>query len=442
MENFDAVVIGAGSAGARAARLLAEGGLKTVVFEGIGAGGTCVLKGCVPKKLMKEAAKFASIVKHAKNQGWTVPEISFDLSKFNEKKEQRLSTISNFYTSNMQNKGVTFVKKFASFKSDSIITDGEKDYSFKYAIIASGSKPFIPNIDGSEHVLTSDGFFELNEVPKSAIVMGAGYIGLEFSSILNLLGASVTTVSRKGDFLNAFDKETVTYLKEKIISNGVNIVEESVKKIEKTANGYKVILEDGKELEAEKIIGAIGRVPLIENLGLENTSIKYSPRAIEVNDYFETNVKNVFAVGDVINQLNLTPVAIRHSVNVVNQILHSKKEKFDYSNIATALFSNPEFATVGLSQEQAEQDGHKVQSYSASFTPLKHVFTENADKIFMKVIVDTESDDVLGIHIVGEDSAEIIQGFAVAMKKGLKKAELDSVVPIHPISAEELLTLK
>ncbi len=442
MENYDAVVIGAGSAGARAARLLAEGGLKTVVFEGVGAGGTCVLRGCVPKKLMKEAAKFASTVKHAKNQGWSIGDFSFNLKAFNAKKSSHLNRISGFYEGNMEKQGVTVVKKFASFKSNTVITDGEKDYSFKHAIIAVGSKPVMPNIEGIEHVLTSDGFFELQEIPQKTVVIGAGYIGLEFSCILNSLGSKVTTITRKGDFLSNFDQETVAYLKEKIEGNGVDFLEENVSKIVKTEDGFKVVLQNGEEIVADKVIGAIGRLPMIEELGLENTDIKFTKLAIEVDDNFKTNVENIFAVGDAVNKLNLTPVAIRHSVNVVNQILHGIEEKFDYSNIATALFSYPEFATVGLSQEQAEQQGYKVKTYKALFTPLKHIFTDNADKIFMKIVVNEESDLVLGMHLVGEDCAEIIQGFAVAMKKGLTKKDLDSNVPVHPISAEELLTLK
>ncbi len=445
MEKFDLIVIGGGSGGVRAARYAANKGKKVAIFEAQDLGGTCVVRGCVPKKIFKYASSFTHEMELAKSVGWNFEENNnFDLSYFVDKKGLYTDGLVEIYKKNLETSGVTIIKARASFKNHNTVTDGVNDYNADNIIIAVGSKPAIPPIEGKEHMITSNEFLFNKEKFRKVIILGGGYIGLEFSSILRNLGAEVTIINLEKTILSTFDKSIVERMTNILQHKGISIRNSTtISKITKTDNSLIAEVQ-GEQISVDAIICATGRKPNVEGLGLENVGVELQKnQSIKVDNNFATNKKGVFAIGDVVDKINLTPIAIRQAMNVVDFICGEEAQKFDYENVPTAVFTSPTFATVGLNEEVAKEK-YDIDVYEAEYFPLKYALmkVEDKEKEYIKLIVDRKTDKLLGLHIIGEGSDEMIQGFAVCISAGLTKKHLDNMVGVHPSSAEELFTLK
>ena len=444
MMYFDLFVIGGGSGGVRAARIASSYGLKVGLAEGQDLGGTCVNRGCIPKKLYSYAAHFQDDVEIMKSFGWKTDKKSFNWSKLVLGKKKELRRLNGIYRNLLINSGVEVFNSWGSFgENNKILLNNKKIINSKYILIAVGGKPKLLECEGAEHCIDSDSAFDLKVLPKKILIIGGGYIALEFASIFNGLGVDTTVCLRSNMVLRDFDSEISEFLYKSMEEKGVKFLfNEIPKKIFKTKNKFLVEFKNQKR-EFGQVMSAIGRVPLIDNLNIKNTKVKISKRGdIIVDDYYETHHKNIFAIGDVINRVQLTPVAIAEAMNLVNNLKKRNKKKLNYKNIPTAVFSNPNVATVGLSENEARLKFKKIKIFRSSFKPLKLSLGNFKEKVFIKMIVDSKTDKVLGLHYIGEDAAEIIQGFSVAVLKGLKKSDFDQTLGIHPSSAEEIVTLK
>ncbi len=445
MQKFDLIVIGGGSGGVRAARYAANKGKKVAIFEEKDLGGTCVVRGCVPKKIFKYAASFTEGMKLAKGFGWNFEETaSFDVDYFMDKKGVYVDKLVGIYQKNLEKAGVSIIKEKAVFKNQNTVTAGKNDYTADNIIIAVGSKPSIPQIEGKEYMLTSNEFLFNKEKYKKVIVLGGGYIGLEFASILNNLGTRVSVINLDSNILVTFDKSIVERMTNIFEKKGIVIKNSTtISKIVKTPNSL-IAEVDEEKIETDAIISCTGREPNIDGLGLENVGLELNKNgSIKVDNNFATSQKGIFAIGDVIDKVNLTPVAIRQAMNSVDFICGEEIQKFDYVNIPTAVFTLPTFATVGLREEEARKN-YDIEVYEAEYYPLKYALLglEDKEKEYIKLIVDKKTDKILGLHIIAEGADEMIQGFSVVVSAGLTKKHLDNMVGIHPSSAEELFTLK
>ena len=441
---FDLFVIGGGSGGVRAARIASSCGLKVGLAEGMELGGTCVNRGCIPKKLYSYAAHFLDDVEIMKSFGWKTEKKSFNWSKLVLAKKNELQRLNEIYKNLLINSGVKVFNSWGSFSDNNkILLNNKKVINSKYILIAVGGKPKLLECEGAEYCIDSDTAFDLKVLPKKILIIGAGYIALEFASIFNGLGVNTTVCLRSNVVLRGFDIEISEFLRKSMEEKGVKFIfNEIPKKIFRKKNKFLVEFKNQKR-EFGQVMCAIGRTPSIDNLNIKNTKVKISKRGnIIVNDYYETHHKNIFAIGDVINRIQLTPVAIAEAMNLVNNLKKRNKKKLNYKNIPTAVFSNPNLAAVGLSENEAKLKFKKIKVFKSTFRPLKLSLGDFKEKVFIKMIVDSKTDKVVGLHYIGEDAAEIIQGFSVAVLKGLKKSDFDNTIGIHPSSAEEIVTLK
>lgn len=445
MKQYDLFVIGAGSGGVRAARMAAAEGASVAVAESRYFGGTCVNVGCVPKKLFVYASEYSHIAKSSQGFGWDIGINDFDWKTLLHNKNSEIDRLNGIYGRLLDSSNVDVFEGEAQITSANTIKVNDEVIEAKKILIATGGWPVKPDIKGAELAITSNEFFFLEELPKKVIVVGGGYIAVEFAGILNGLGVE-TLLSYRGDkVLRGFDEDVRAHLTQELITSGIQLdLGRSPIRIDKSASGYQVSFDQGSPEEADLVVFATGRKPLTASLGLENTSVQLDEQgAIKVDEFFETSEPGIFALGDVINRVQLTPVALHEAMRfVANEFKGLPKQGMDYSDIASAVFSQPNVGTVGLSEEQARESFSNVEVYRSSFRALKETISGSETKNLMKIVVDKDTDKVVGMHMVGEHAGEIIQGFAAAMKMGITKAVLDSTVGIHPTSAEEFVTMR
>lgn len=443
--DFDLFVIGAGSGGVRAGRMAAAMGVRVGMAEDRYMGGTCVNVGCVPKKLFVYGSHYHEDFENAAGFGWDVKANGFDWPTLRDNKTKEIERLNGIYRNMLGNAGVNLLDGRARITGPNSVSVAGKEYTAERILIATGGWPFVPEFEGSEHAITSNEVFYLDEFPKRAIVVGGGYIAVEFAGIFAGLGADTSLIYRGDMFLRGFDEEVRRFTAEEVAKKNVNLCfNNNITKIEKQADGSLLAhLTDGSTMEADTILYATGRVPNVTDLGLETVNIEQQKNgAIVVNDNFETSEPSIYAIGDVIDRVQLTPVALAEGMALVRNLYGGQDQKVDYNLIATAVFCQPNIGTVGLSEEQARAEYANVDVYKSTFRAMKHTLSGSDEKTFMKMLVDRDTDKVLGVHMVGAEAGEIIQGIAVALKAGATKAVFDSTIGIHPTSAEEFVTMR
>jgi glutathione reductase (NADPH) len=449
--DYDLFVIGAGSGGVRAARLTAMTGRKVAVAEEFRVGGTCVIRGCVPKKFMVYASDFAHQFKIAKGYGWTIPEPTFDWTEFITSKDIEIARLSGIYTANLGKAGADLLHGKARLADAHTVEvlgkDGkvEQTVTADQILIATGGTPWMPDaIPGIEHAITSNEAFHLPELPKRVLIAGGGYIAVEFAGIFAGMGSQVTLAYRGANILRGFDDDVRAHVAEQIERRGIRVVLGAQHEaIEKTPTGLMSRLTNGINCETDVAMFAVGRRPHVVGLGLDKAGVKLTEAgAIQVDEFSRTTASNIWAVGDVTDRVNLTPVAIREAVAFVETAFKDNPSKFDYSDIPTAVFSQPPVGSVGYTEHDARQAFGKVDIYLSRFRPMKYAFMGGEERMLMKVIVNPADDRVVGVHIVGPDAPEMIQMVAIAVKAGVTKAVWDSTCALHPTLAEEIVTMR
>lgn len=446
-EHYDLIAIGAGSGGLSVANRAASYGARVAVVESGKIGGTCVNRGCVPKKVMWYGASMAHWLKDAPGYGFDVETRGFDWAALVEKREAYIQGINDWYNTYLAEPKVDVLTGLASFNSEKSIEVDGKTYTADHIVIAPGGEPIVPELPGAELGITSDGFFELTEQPKKVAVIGAGYIAVELAGLMAGLGSDVTQIIRKKHFLRGFDPILFTTLTDEMKREGVNIVSETlIKGLEKSDEGIDVLTYEGERLAGfDCVIWAIGRRPLTAQLNLPAAGVFHDDAGYIPTDQWEdTNVKGIYAIGDVNGKAQLTPVAIAAGRRLADRLFGGKPERHvDYQNIPTVVFSHPPIGTVGLTEPEAldEYAGQKVRCYSTSFTPMYNVFGHEPTQTAMKLVCVGDDERVVGCHVIGLGADEMLQGFAVAIRMGATKKDFDDTIAIHPSSAEELVTM-
>lgn len=444
--DFDLFVIGAGSGGVRAARMAASLGKRVAVAEDRYLGGTCVNVGCIPKKLLVYASHFAQDFEDAGNgYGWTLGPRSFDWSTFVAKKDAEIERLNGVYARLLDQSGAERIWGRATLEGPHEVRVGDRVVTSENILVATGGWPDVPDVPGRELGITSNEIFSLDEQPERILIVGGGFIAVEFAGILNGLGSRVTQLYRGPLFLRGFDEDVRKVLAEEIRKKGVDLrFDRNVVALERTPGGaLRATLTDGGVEEADQVLFATGRVPNTANLGLEAVGVDLDARgAIVVDKYSRTSVPSVWAVGDATDRKALTPVAIHEAMCLVKTLYRDEPTAPEHENVPEAVFSQPPVGTVGLTEAEARARFPKVDVYRSRFRPLKHTLTGADETTMMKLVVDRESDRVLGLHMVGTDAGEITQGFAVAIRRGATKADFDGTVGIHPTAAEEFVTMR
>ena len=443
--DVDLFVIGAGSGGVRAGRIAAKYGAKVAVAEEFRPGGTCVIRGCVPKKLLVYASKFAEEFEDAIGFGWTSEKVSFDWATLIENKDREIERLSRAYVRNLEGAGAELINEHATLiDPHTVQLAGGRKVTAKYILIATGAAPFVPrNLTGHELAITSNEAFDLPRLPRRIVIVGGGYIAVEFAGIFNGLGVETILLYRGDQILRGFDDDLRNHLAVEMEKKGIDIrCNTDVQEIVRSGDGVRVTLTDGKAYGASQIMFATGRIPNVAGLGLENVGIKPTPHyAIPVNEYSQTEVPSIYAVGDVTNRVNLTPVAIREGHAFADTVFGGKPVMVNHGLVPTAVFSQPELGTVGMTETQARVK-HKVDIYKTSFKPMKHSLSGRDERMFMKLVVDAENDRVLGCHIAGPDAGEMAQLLGIAITCGATKAQFDATLAVHPTASEELVTMR
>ena len=444
--DFDLFVIGAGSGGVRAARFAAGFGARVAVAESRYLGGTCVNVGCVPKKLLVYGAHFAEDFEQASGFGWSLGEANFDWATLIGNKNREIERLNGIYRNLLVNSGVSLLEGHARILGPHQVEVNGQAYCAGYILIATGGWPQLPDIPGKELAISSNEAFHLQQLPRRVLVVGGGYIAVEFASIFHGLGAQTSLLYRGEMFLRGFDGAVRRHLREELDKKGLDLQFSSdIEHIERLADGSLLAtLRDGRELATDCVFYATGRRPMLDNLGLENTAVELDERGfIRVDEQYQTGEPSILALGDVIGRVQLTPVALAEGMAVARRLFRSEEYRpVDYRNIPTAVFSLPNIATVGLSEEQARAEGYQVKIFESRFRPMKLTLTDSQERTLMKLVVDADSDRVLGCHMVGPEAGEIIQGLAVAIKAGATKQIFDETLGIHPTAAEEFVTLR
>ena len=443
--HYDLIVIGAGSGGVRAARIAANYGAKVAIVESVRVGGTCVLRGCVPKKLLVYGSHFAKEIEDSEGFGWQISSFIHDWSKLISNKNKELDRLNKIYL-NLLSK-VNIINGFARIISNTEIEVNGEVLSTNSILIAVGGKPFMPDIKGKELCINSDAALDLKKFPASIVINGGGYIALEFAGIFASFGSNVTLVYRGKNILRGFDSDISKLITEELKNSKIKLLTETeISSVSKTSDGLLTKLSSGEEVITDEVMYATGRVPATNDLGLKNVGIKIgSLGEIIVDDNNETNIKNIFAIGDVTNRINLTPVAIAEGQIFADNRFGTTNKKCDYSNVASAVFTQPAIGVVGLNEVEAQKlyvDNGGISIFKTSFKPMKQTLGGRNTKIFIKMIVANTDNKVVGIHGIGDDMPEIIQICAVAIKAGATKDDFDNTMGIHPTAAEELVTLK
>lgn len=444
--HFDLIAIGGGSGGLSVVNRAASYGARCAVVEFDRLGGTCVNRGCVPKKVMWYGASMAHWLKDAKGYGFDIEQKGFNWSELVEKREKYINGINTWYDSYLSEPKVDVLRGEARFTGEKTIEVAGVKYSADHIVIAPGGEPVVPDLPGAELGISSDGFFELKEQPKKVAVIGAGYIAVELAGMLAGLGSEVTQVIRKKHFLRGFDPILFNTLMSEMDLGGVNIVTETpIKALEKNNNSIDILTYDDKKIEGfDCVIWAVGRQPLTERLNLQAAGVLADSRGYIPTDIWEaTNVNGIYAIGDVNDKAQLTPVAIAAGRRLADRLFGGKPERrVFYENIPTVVFSHPPIGTVGMTEPEAiEEYGEKVKCYTSEFTPMYSVFAHQASKTALKLVVVGEDEKVVGCHVIGIGADEMLQGFAVAIRMGATKKDFDDTIAIHPSSAEELVTM-
>ncbi len=442
---FDLFVIGAGSGGVRAARMAAaQYGVRVAVAEPAALGGTCVNVGCIPKKLYSLAAHYAEAFEESHGFGWSAPAPTLDWALLKANRAREISRLNGIYGELLSGAGVTLLRGSATVKAANAVEVNGEIHHARHILVATGGWPLLPALPGSEHAITSNEVFDLKDFPKRLLVVGGGYIACEFASIFRGLGAQVTQLYRGDQVLRGFDDDVRHFLAAEMRKKGVDLRTSSdVASIEKTADGLHVALRDGSALSADSVLCATGRGPNTAGLGLVEVGVELTlSGAVVVDDHYRSSVPGIHALGDVTARVQLTPVALAEAMVLVDHLFGSGQRTLDYELIPTAVFTNPNIGTVGLTEAQARQQLGAVRIYRSEFRALRHTLSGSTERTMMKLVVAEASDRVVGLHMVGADAGEIVQGFAVAMKAGATKAQFDATLGIHPTVAEEFVTLR
>jgi len=445
--DVDLFVIGGGSGGVRAARIAAGHGARVLIAEEYRMGGTCVIRGCVPKKLLVYGSHIRHDIEDAAGFGWTIPHATFDWPTLIANKDKEIARLEAAYTANVEKSGARIVKTRAVFEDPHTLrlATGEAIRS-NYVLIATGGAPnHGAMIPGIEHVISSNEAFHLAELPKRIVIQGGGYIALEFACIFAGFGSDVTVIYRGDNILRGFDEDIRSHVRTEMEKEGITILTGcTVAKVDKHGKEFTTHLSNGSSIASDQVMFAIGRHPNVANMGLEKAGVAISPKngGIAVDHFSQTSVPNIYAIGDVTHRLNLTPVAIREGHAFADTVFGKRPVEVDHVNIPTAVFSQPEIGTVGLTEAQARAQFCHVDIYKANFKPLKATMSGRDTRILMKLVVDGESDRVLGCHIVGDTAAEIVQAVAIAVKMKATKADFDATMALHPTAAEELVTMR
>jgi glutathione reductase (NADPH) len=446
--DFDLITIGAGSGGVRASRVSARMGARVAVVEESRLGGTCVNVGCVPKKLMVMASHFGEDFEHARGFGWSVGTTSFDWKTFRERKDEEIGRLNGVYERLLHGAGVEIIRGRGRMVDPHTVevttgNGGSRTVTAETILIATGGRPRRTSEPGADLGMVSDDVFYLEEMPKRLIVAGGGYIAVEMAGIFQGLGADVHLIYRGPHILRGFDDDCRFFVTEEMRKKGIEFTfNQIIDCIDRRSDGsLEVTFSRGRLYEVDAVLYAIGRDPNVEGLGLENAGVELERGAVKVDDYSRTSMPNIYAIGDVTDRMNLTPVAIREGMAFAQTVFGGTPTPVDHDRVPTAVFSQPPMGTVGMTEASARSLGRPLDVYTTDFRPMKHTLSGSEERTFMKVIVDRESDRVLGVHMVGLDAPEIIQGIGIAVKAGCTKADFDRTVGIHPTAAEELVTM-
>jgi glutathione reductase (NADPH) len=444
---YDLFVIGAGSGGVRAARIAALAGAKVAIAEEYRIGGTCVIRGCVPKKFLVYGAEFSQFVADAPGYGWTIDNARFDWPTLRDNVQREVARLSGLYTTNLAKTGVTTFEERAEIVDAHTVrlAKSNAEITADRILIATGGKPHLPDgLPGAELGITSNEAFLLEKFPRRVLIVGAGYIALEFANIFHGLGAETTILHRGDQLLRGFDVDLRAHMHIESERRGITLkMKNTLARLEKSNGGVRATLASGDVLETDLVMHAVGRVPYTAGLGLERAGVKLdSAGAVVVDQYSQSSVESIYAVGDVTNRMNLTPVAIRDGQAFADTIYNNRPTPVDHRSVPSAVFGRPPIGSVGLTEADAQRSLAKVDIYRTSFRPMRNMLTANHERTLMKLIVDATNDKLVGVHIAGEDAPEMVQLAAVAVKAGLTKTQWDSTVALHPTAAEELVLMR
>jgi glutathione reductase (NADPH) len=441
-QQFDLFIIGGGSGGVRAARMAAQRGARVALAESAAMGGTCVNLGCIPKKLYSYAAHFSESFVEARGFGWTVGDTRFDWQTLKANRAREILRLNGIYEGLLSK--VHVVRGRATLLDAHTVVVGDQQFGAERILVATGGWPQVPQIVGREHVVTSNEVFDLPVFPARLVVVGGGYIASEFASIFNGLGAHVIQLYRGEQILRGFDDDIRNFAAGEMRKHGVDVrVNADVRSIVPTSSGLDVQLADGQTLAADTVLYATGRTPNVHGLGLDRVGVAQRENgAVVVSDHYQSSVPSIYALGDVTDRVQLTPVALGEAMKLVDHLFGSGTRDMSYEGIPTAVFTHPNIGTVGLTEAEARRSGGAVRIFRSEFRPLKHTLSGSSERTLMKLVVDATTDRVLGVHMVGADAGEIVQGFAVALKAGATKAVFDATIGIHPTAAEEFVTMR
>ncbi|MDP9902052.1 glutathione-disulfide reductase [Variovorax ginsengisoli] len=443
--DFDLFVIGGGSGGVRAARMAAQRGARVALAEVAELGGTCVNVGCIPKKLYSYAAGYGDAFEEAAGYGWTVDKPRFDWARLQSRRADEIHRLNGIYGGLLGTAGVTLIQGWAQLADPHTVQVGKARYTAQHILVATGGKPFVPEIPGREHALVSDAIFDLTPFPQHLVIVGGGYIACEFASIFHGLGARVTLLNRKPHLLDSFDSDVREFVAREMGKAGVDIrLNVEVTMLDKRGgNGVNVVLSNHEHIQADAVLYATGRTANTQGVGLEAAGVALDARgSIVVDRHYRSSIASVYALGDVSTRMQLTPVALAEAMALVDTLFGEGKRRVDYEYIPTAVFTHPNIGTCGYTESAARAKFGQLTIFSTEFKALRHTLSGSQERIFMKLVVDTASDRVVGLHMVGPDAGEIVQGFAVAMRAGATKAMFDSTIGIHPTIAEEFVTMR
>ena len=442
--DFDLFTFGAGSGGVRASRMAATFGAKTVVAEERYLGGTCVNVGCIPKKLLVYASEFGEGFSDAAGFGWNLGQRHLDWKALIANKDREIHRLNGVYRRLLTEAGATIIEGRATLVDAHTVSINGRHYTSKYILLATGSWPVVPDVPGSKHAITSNEAFFLEKRPERVILVGGGYIAVEFAGIFHGMGSHVTLVHRGAKLLRGFDEDLRDTLANEMSKRGIDLrLNCTIARIEKTSDGVRAQLDSGEMVSTEIIMYATGRAPHTRGLGLEKAGVVMDGEgAIVVDSYSQSSVANIYAIGDCTNRIMLTPVAIAEGRAVAETLFNNRPMSVDYTGVPSAVFSQPNLGTVGLTENEARDQFGDIAVYKSTFRPLKHTLSGRDEMTFMKLVVDKKTDRVVGCHMIGADAGEIIQGLAIALKSNATKAQFDATIGIHPTAAEEFVTMR